>query len=70
MRPVAYVYPILGFLAGALPGGASPPWIVNGTYLAAATSTASPASPASAASAAPRAAAALLRSGPLRSDLA
>ena len=66
VRPVAYVYPILGFLAGTLPGGASPPWIVNGTYFAAATSTATPASPA----AAPRAAAAPRRSGPLRSDLA
>ena len=30
--PVAYVYPILGFLAGTYPGGADPPWIINGTY--------------------------------------
>jgi hypothetical protein len=81
VRPVAYIYPILGFLAGTLPGGASPPWIVNGTYLAAATpasptsptspaSTASAISPASAAAALRAAAAAPLRSGPLRSDLA
>ena len=68
VRPVAYIYPILGFLAGTLPGGASPPWIVNGTYRAAAT-PAAPISPASTA-AALRAAAAPLRSGPLRSDLA
>lgn len=33
VKPVAYVYPILPFLAGTLPGGRSPPWIVNGTYL-------------------------------------
>jgi len=32
VRPVAYVYPILAFLAGTLPGGASPPWVVHGTY--------------------------------------
>ena len=74
VRPVAYIYPILGFLAGTLPGGASPPWIVNGTYRAAATpaSPATPAAPISPAStaAALRAATAPLRSGPLRSDLA
>jgi hypothetical protein len=34
VQPVAYVYPILAFLAGTLPGGASPPWIVQGTYAA------------------------------------
>ena len=33
VKPVAYVYPILSFLAGTLPGGRSPEWIVNGTYL-------------------------------------
>ena len=32
VKPVAYVYPILAFLAGTLPGGGSPPWIVQGTY--------------------------------------
>lgn len=32
VKPVAYVYPILAFLAGTLPGGASPEWIVRGTY--------------------------------------
>ena len=32
VRPVAYVYPILAFLAHTLPGGASPEWIVEGTY--------------------------------------
>ena len=30
--PVAYVYPILAFLAGTYPGGTNPPWIVNGSY--------------------------------------
>ena len=30
VKPVAYVYPILAFLAGTLPGGGSPPWIVTG----------------------------------------
>ena len=33
VKPVAYVYPILAFLAGTLPGGGSPPWIVTGTYM-------------------------------------
>lgn len=33
VKPVAYVYPILAFLAGTLPGGGSPPWIVQGTYM-------------------------------------
>ena len=33
VKPVAYVYPILAFLAGTLPGGRSPEWIVPGTYL-------------------------------------
>ena len=33
MARVADVYPILAFLAGALPGGDSPPWIVQGTYM-------------------------------------
>lgn len=28
-----YVYPILAFLAGTLPDGGSPPWIVQGTYM-------------------------------------
>jgi hypothetical protein len=32
VKPVAYVYPILAFLANTLPGGGSPPWIVPGTY--------------------------------------
>ena len=32
VRPVAYVYPILAFLRGTYPRGASPPWIVPGTY--------------------------------------
>lgn len=32
VKPVAYVYPILAFLAGTLPGGKSPPWIVPGVY--------------------------------------
>jgi hypothetical protein len=32
VKPVAYIYPILAFLAGTLPGGGSPPWIVHGTY--------------------------------------
>jgi len=32
VKPVAYVYPILAFLAGTLPNGGSPPWIVQGTY--------------------------------------
>lgn len=32
VRPVAYVYPILGFLAGTYPNGTNPPWIVHGTY--------------------------------------
>ena len=30
VRPVAYVYPILAFLANTLPGGGSPPWITQG----------------------------------------
>lgn len=33
VKPVAYVYPILAFLAGTLPGGGNPPWIVQGTYM-------------------------------------
>jgi len=33
VKPVAYVYPILAFLAGTLPDGGSPPWIVQGTYM-------------------------------------
>ena len=32
VKPVAYVYPILAFLAGTLPNGGSPSWIVQGTY--------------------------------------
>ena len=32
VKPVAYVYPILAFLAGTYPGGGNPPWIVNGSY--------------------------------------
>jgi hypothetical protein len=32
VKPVAYVYPILAFLAGTYPGGTNPPWIVNGSY--------------------------------------
>ncbi len=32
VRPVAYVYPILAFLAGTGPNGTSPDWIVPGTY--------------------------------------
>ena len=32
MKPVAYIYPILAFLAGTGPNGTSPPWIVDGTY--------------------------------------
>jgi hypothetical protein len=35
VRPVAYVYPILAFLAGTGPNGSSPSWIVPGTYSAA-----------------------------------
>ena len=35
VKPVAYVYPILAFLAGTLPDGGSPPWIVQGTYMGA-----------------------------------
>jgi len=33
VQPVAYVYPILAFLAGAMPGGGDPTWIVQGTYM-------------------------------------
>ncbi len=33
VKPVAYVYPILAFLAGTLPGGGNPSWIVQGTYM-------------------------------------
>merc|ERR1712166_754016 len=32
VKPVAYVYPILAFLAGTYPGGTNPPWIVTGSY--------------------------------------
>ena len=32
IKPVAYVYPILAFLATTGPNGTSPPWIVPGTY--------------------------------------
>lgn len=32
VKPVAYVYPILAFLAGTGPNGTSPDWIVPGTY--------------------------------------
>ena len=32
VKPVAYVYPILAFLAGTGKNGTSPPWIVPGTY--------------------------------------
>ena len=32
VKPVAYVYPILAFLAGTYPNGTSPSWIVPGTY--------------------------------------
>jgi hypothetical protein len=33
VKPVAYVYPILAFLAHTLPGGGSPDWITEGTYM-------------------------------------
>lgn len=33
VKPVAYVYPILAFLANTLPGGGSPSWITEGTYM-------------------------------------
>jgi hypothetical protein len=33
VKPVAYVYPILAFLAKTLPGGGSPSWITQGTYM-------------------------------------
>ena len=32
VKPVAYVYPILAFLAGTGVNGSSPPWVVPGTY--------------------------------------
>ena len=32
VQPVAYVYPILAFLAGTGANSSSPPWIVEGTY--------------------------------------
>ena len=37
VKPVAYVYPILAFLANTLPGGGSPPWITQGTYMSSST---------------------------------
>ena len=82
VRPIAYVYPILAFLAHTLPGGASPPWIVNGTYYAAASTASNSTAPAFASAAVPHAPAAaprvaaaphaapLVGAGPLRSDLA
>lgn len=33
VKPVAYVYPILAFLAGTIAGGGNPSWIVQGTYM-------------------------------------
>ena len=78
VRPVAYVYPILAFLAHTLPGGQSPEWIVNGTYMysrmlgtpGAVLGTAAPPLPSSIAASHQTAFTPDVARGPLRSSIA